>query len=219
MVADHGGLRRTLGVVPDHAVAGRATFAPGCVVDLETFVAKRQPRQAVVVPAPGAGLDQPAVEVDTLGQLHVPVQHRHPAQRHEHDEREQGEVRHQQRQLAAQRRMHDERGEQVERQQPDRRAQRQRRRLAVDRAGKRSRAEQGDAHQRGAHRTEVRDQRARHGARVHGGLLQTSPIQSLPLLALLPFVPKAVVELFEPQFVSTQLPLVAKVRTLSLAFM
>ena len=47
---------------------------------------------------------------------------------------------------------------------------------------------------------------------------QTTRIQSRPLAVLLPLAPKVAAELFEPQLVSTQLPLVAKLRTFSLAF-
>ena len=71
-----------------------------------------------------------------------------------------------------------------------------------------------NARQRGAQRTEVANQ-GRAGC--HGGLLQTSFIHSLPDWVLLPLLPKVVAEAFEPQLLSVQLPLVAKVRTFNLA--
>jgi hypothetical protein len=49
--------------------------------------------------------------------------------------------------------------------------------------------------------------------------VHTALIQSLPVAVLLVLAPNAVALLLDPQFASVQLPLVAKVRTLSFAFM
>jgi hypothetical protein len=49
--------------------------------------------------------------------------------------------------------------------------------------------------------------------------VHTALIQSLPVAVLFALAPNTVALLLEPQFTSVQLPLVAKVRTFSFAFM
>jgi hypothetical protein len=49
--------------------------------------------------------------------------------------------------------------------------------------------------------------------------VHTALIQSLPVAVLFALAPNAVALLFDPQFASVQLPLVAKLRTFSFAFM
>jgi hypothetical protein len=214
VVADH---RVPFGaplVQPDDEVVRRAALAARCVVDLEALVAELQALQVVAVPCAAARVEQRAVERHALRQLEAPFQRHEAPQPGEQDQREQREVRDQQRQLPAQRRVHDQRGEQVDAETGEHEPEHHDPAFADDAAGQHDRAEQGQPRQRAAQRAEV----GKQGVCLHGGLLQTSFIQSRPLVPLLPFAPKLAAEFAEPQLVSTQLPLVAKLRTFSFAF-
>ncbi len=154
---------------------------------------------------------QAAVEGHALQQLEAAVELGQSPRTDEQQQGQQREMKDEQRQLPAQQRMHDQRGEQVDAERGEHQAEPERGRLCEH-----DRAEQHQQRERAAQRAEVRGQSMQRGV-LHGGFSQTSFIQSLPLFVLLPLVPNAVAEAFEPQLLSFQLPLVAKVRTFNFA--
>jgi hypothetical protein len=119
LFADHRAARAAVFALPAHRVARGAALAAGCVVDLEAVLGEGQAVQRCVVQRALGLVEHMAVEGHALRQLEAAIERGQSPDRHQHQQRQQREVEHQQRQLPPQQRVYDERGDQVERQQAE----------------------------------------------------------------------------------------------------